>query len=175
MPSPLYHFSEDPGIEVFTPRLMPRRPEIADPLVWAVDDEYAFTYLFPRDCPRILLWPLPGTTAEDRERWFSRSDAHALAHVEYAWFDRLRTACLYRYTLPVDLFEPLGPDSGPGNYVSRSAVVPTAMVAVPDLIEALRTARVELRVLDRLTPLRGLWETTTLHWSGYRLGFAQDW
>lgn len=36
--------------------------------MWAVDAEHAFTYCFPRDCPRILLWALPGPTAADRER-----------------------------------------------------------------------------------------------------------
>ena len=43
------------------------------------------------------------------------------------------------------------------------------------VFEALRAARVELRVMERFTPLLGLWETTTLHWSGYRLRNARDW
>jgi hypothetical protein len=43
MPATLYHFSDDPNIAVFEPRLMARRPEVEEALVWAVDDEYAFT------------------------------------------------------------------------------------------------------------------------------------
>jgi hypothetical protein len=49
MPTALYHFSDDPHIERFEPRLIARRPEVTEALVWAVDEEYAFTYCFPRD------------------------------------------------------------------------------------------------------------------------------
>jgi hypothetical protein len=170
----LYHFSDDPNIAVFEPRLMPRRPEVEEPLVWAVDDEYAFTYCFPRDCPRILLWPREDTTDADRERWFGASDARALAHIEYAWLDAMRTTTLYRYELPADAFELVGPEGGPGNYVSRVAVTPVRMQPVSNLVEALHDARVELRVLDRLTPLWHVW-SSSLHASGYRLAFAQGW
>lgn len=116
MVSTLYHFSDDADIERFEPRLIPERPELREPLVWAVDAEHAFTYCFPRDCPRIVVWPLPTTTEADRERWFGASDARAIAHVEYAWLDRLRTGRLARYELPADTFEPVDAAGGPGNY-----------------------------------------------------------
>jgi hypothetical protein len=170
----LYHFSEDPQIERFEPRLMARRPEVEEALVWAVDEEHAFTYCFPRDCPRILLWPTEHTTEPDRERWFGASDARAIAHIEYAWLERMRATTLYRYSLPAETFEWVGPEGGPGNYVSRQTVVPERMEPVPDLIEAQRAANVELRLLDRLNPLWSVW-STSLHASGYRLAFAQDW
>src|SRR5688572_18806503 len=137
MPATLYHFSDDPHIERFEPRLMGRRPEVTEALVWAVDEEYAFTYCFARDCPRILLWPREGTTEADRERWFGASDARAIAHIEYTWLESMRTTSLYRYALPVDSFESVGADGGPGNYVSRAAVIPMRMDPVLDLIEAL--------------------------------------
>lgn len=56
----LFHFSEDPGIGVFVPRTPDHRPDVP-PLVWPVDHERAWTYLFPRDCPRVLLWPTAET------------------------------------------------------------------------------------------------------------------
>jgi len=37
---PLFHFSEDPDIEVFEPRLMPARPEITAPLVWGIEEAH---------------------------------------------------------------------------------------------------------------------------------------
>lgn len=37
---PLYHFSEEPDIEVFEPRSPAHRPE-AEPLVWAIDEWHA--------------------------------------------------------------------------------------------------------------------------------------
>ena len=74
----LFHFSDDPGIERFEPRpvLVPsERPAgqewLNGPLVWAITEERQAAYLFPRDCPRILLWPRPDTTAEDYlYHWF---------------------------------------------------------------------------------------------------------
>jgi hypothetical protein len=174
VPATLYHYSDDPNIAVFEPRLMPRRPEVDEAFVWAVDDAYAFTYCFPRDCPRIIIWPLESTTEADRERWFGSSDARAIAHIEWAWFEPMRATTLYRYTLPAGTFEAVGAESGPGNYVSRSAVTPLAVEAVPDLFAALRGANIEVRVLETLTPLWDVW-SSSLHASGFRLAFAQGW
>jgi hypothetical protein len=42
------------------------------------------------------------------------------------------------------------------------------------VFEVLRSSGVELRVLDRLTPLRGVWDSS-LHASGIRLRNAQGW
>lgn len=176
----LYHFSEEPGIAVFEPRTMPSRPEITVPLVWAIDEPHQFMYLFPRDCPRILLWPLPTTTDAERDRWFGRTEARALAHIEYGWLERLRTARLYRYEMP-EAAPGAGDDArfvsldDAGMWVSRATVVPSRVDVIDDPIEALREQGVELRVLDRLTPMRGLWESTTLHWSSIRMRNALDW
>ena len=70
----LFHFSDDPGITVFEPRpvLKPSaRPEGRDwlngPLVWAIDEPHQPMYLFPRDCPRILLWPRETSSAGDTD------------------------------------------------------------------------------------------------------------
>lgn len=172
MPPTLYHFSEEPSIPTFHPRTMPHRPEITEPLVWAIEADRQFMYLFPRNCPRILLWPTPDTTEADRAAFFAHSDARAIACVEYDWLDRLRTTTLYRYAMPPGTFEDL---RDAGMWVSRSTVTPSAVEAIDDLPEALRAARVELRVMDRLTPLWGLWERTTLHWSSIRMSNARDW
>lgn len=178
----LYHFSEEPGIPVFEPRIMPSRPEITVPLVWAIDEPHQFMYLFPRDCPRILLWPLPTTTDEERDRWFGRTEARALAHIEYGWLERLRSTRLYRYAMPNPPAEPESRGAAgfvslddAGMWVSRETVVPSRVDVIDDLVEALREQGVELRILDRLTPMRGLWETTTLHWSSIRMRNARDW
>jgi hypothetical protein len=167
----LYHFSEDPGIEVFEPRTPAHRPDV-EPLVWTVDEWHAPTYYFPRDCPRVLLWPLPTTTAEDRERWLGASSARMVAHIEAAWLERMHTTPVYRYTMPPETFAPLEGD--PWMRVSREAVTPLRVEPVGDLVAALEEAGVELRVLERLTLLRDVW-TSTLHASGIRLRHAQDW
>lgn len=170
-PPVLYHFSEDPSIEVFEPRTPAHRPGV-EPLVWAIDEWHAPAYFFPRDCPRILLWPLPATTTEDRERWFGASDARMLAHLEYGWLERMHSTTLYRYELPPETFESLEGDGW--TYVSRETVRPARVQPVGHLLHALRAADVEVRLMERLTPLRGVWDTT-LHASGIRLRNARDW
>jgi len=167
----LYHFSEDPHIQVFIPRTPDHRPEV-QPLVWTVDEEHAATYYFPRDCPRILLWRLPTTTAEDVDRWLGGSQAPMVAHIEAAWEQHMRTMPLYRYLMPPETFEPVEDD--PWMWVSRETITPLAVEPVGDLIEALERDGVEVRIMDRLTPLRGVWESS-LHASGIRLRYAQDW
>ena len=127
----LFHFSEDPDIARFDPRpvrVPAERPAgrewLNGPLVWAVEDARQAMYLFPRHCPRILLWPRPTTTTEDLERWWGTRTCRMLAHVEWAWFDALKSEVIYRYELPVDGFEDLG---DAGMWVSREPVTPLAV------------------------------------------------
>jgi hypothetical protein len=174
----LFHFSDDPTIDEFVPRpvLVPSaRPHgqewLNGPLVWAVDEERQATYLFPRDCPRILLWPTERTTDADRERWWGERQCRMIAHVEWAWLERIRTTRLFRYDLPADTFEPL---DDAWMWVSAASVRPLESTACGNLLEALSAEDVELRVMDSLLPLRDVW-STTLHASGIRLRNAQGW
>src|SRR5579862_1459369 len=105
MESQLYHYSEDPTIERFVPRSPAARPEV-EPFVWAIDAEHSPLYYFPRDCPRVSYWPLPETTTADRQRFFGAVEARMVIAIEWAWFDRLRSARLARYRLPAETFEP---------------------------------------------------------------------
>jgi hypothetical protein len=141
------------------------------PLVWAIEAKRQYLYLFPRECPRILLWPTPDTKPEDLDRWFGTSDCVAVAHIEWAWFERMKAATLHRYELPAEPFEDL---DDAGMWVSRAPVTPISMQTLTDLPAALRAARVELRIMESLVPLRGVWETS-LHASGTRLRNAQGW
>lgn len=120
----------------------------------------------------MLLWPLPTSDRDEIERWFGRSSARVIAHVEYGWLDRIRACDLYRYRMPAEAFEDLG---DAGMWVSRDPVAPLEVTRVGDLFEALQGAGVELRIMDRLTPLQSLWEETTLHWSAIRMANAVDW
>lgn len=174
----LFHFSDDPSIEEFVPRpvrVPPERPPgqewLNGPLVWAVDEARQATYLFPRDCPRILMWLTPNTTEADRAAWWGARSCRMIAHVEWSWLERIRTAALHRYELPPWSFEPL---EGEWMWVSRSAVRPLDARPSGNLLDALAGEGVELRVMDRLSPLRHAW-STTLHVSGIRLRNAQDW
>lgn len=172
----LFHFSDNPGIEVFVPRpvLVPSaRPEGRDwlngPLVWAIEERHEFLYLFPRDCPRILIWATEGTSAEDRAAWLG--DNRAVAFIEQDWLARVEACTIERYALPADGFEDLG---DAGMWVSHQPVVPTRRESLSDLPNAFAPRGVELRMVDSLVPLKGLWGTS-LHPSGIRLRNAKGW
>ena len=174
----LFHFSEVPTIDVFEPkpvRVPAQRASghewLNGPLVWAIDDWHQPLYLFPRDCPRVLVWPRAQTTSEDRCRWWGNRKARMIAHIEWAWWARLSSGRLFRYELPGESFESL---DDAGMFVSRAAVAPVAMETISDLPAALDECGVELRVMQSLAPLQDVW-TTSLHSSGIRLRNARDW
>jgi len=172
------HLSDDPGVDVFVPRpvLVPSVRQsghdwLNGPLVWAVSRRRRATYLFPRDCPRIVLWATEATTDADRERWLG-DHAGMVAYVEADWMDRLSTEQLACYELPPASFEPLEQD--PWMAISRLPVRPVASTIVPDLLAALEDDGARLVVMNRLTPLAGVWDSS-VHASGIRLRNALDW
>jgi hypothetical protein len=174
----LFHFSDDPSIARFEPRPVripsdrgPGNEWLNGPLVWAIQEDRQAMYLFPRNCPRILLWQTPETTEADRAYWWGPRPPCILAHIEWAWFDRVKTGRLYRYELPPDRFEDIG---NAGMWVSRAAVDPIDMQVMDDLPAALAAANTELRVMPSLVPLRDVW-STSLHASGIRLRHAAGW
>jgi hypothetical protein len=174
----LFHFSDDGGLTRFTPRPVrtpsqrpPGRDWLNGPLVWAIDEARQPLYLFPRECPRILLYPMPRTTPEDLERWWGTGAHRMIAHIEWAWFERFRTGRLYRYELPVDAFEDL---DDAGMWVARTEVEPIGVETIDNLPTALAEQGVELRLMPSLVPLKGAWDTS-LHASGIRLRNAAGW
>lgn len=167
----LFHFSEDPGIRTFVPRTPSHRPEVP-PMVWTVDEQRAWTYFFPRECPRVLLWPTPETTPDDLSRWFGGQPDARIACIEWAWLERMRTTPIYRYEMDPAGFRPLEDD--PWMWVSASTEWPMDVRLLGDLIEALGRERVELRPMPSLAPLWGAWEHS-FHFSGIRLRNAADW
>jgi hypothetical protein len=167
----LYHYSENPTIEQFVPRAPLAHPEW-EPRVWAIDAWHSPLYFVPRECPRVAFWPLPETTTEDHERFFSAASGRMVIAIESAWLERLRTACLYRYVMPDECFESLHDH---GVHVSRQPVVPLRVEPVGDLLEQLAGADVELRVCPSLVPLATAVRYTSLHWSLIRMRNAQGW
>ncbi|WP_304178005.1 DUF6886 family protein [Phenylobacterium aquaticum] len=174
----LFHFSEDPAIARFDPRPVrvpaeraPGMDWLNGPLVWAIEASHQALYLFPRDCPRILAWARAGSTTADIDRWMGPGRPTRVAFVEWAWFDRLKTARLHRYDLPPETFESL---AEAGMWVSRQAVTPRGVETLDDLPAALGALGVELRLMESLLPLKNLW-SSSLHASGIRLRNAQGW
>lgn len=172
----LFHFSDDPAIATFTPRPVKVPSQRAQgmewlngPLVWAIEERMDFMYLFPRDCPRILIWATGHTTDADKTQWLGQY--RAAAYIEREGLADLATARMFRYELPADSFEEL---HDAGMWVSREVVTPSGRDTLIDLPSAFDPRGVDLRVVDSLLPLKRLWETT-LHASGIRLRNAKGW
>ncbi|MBX4928798.1 DUF6886 family protein [Rhizobium binae] len=172
----LFHFSDDPDIAVFepcpvlTPSVRPvGREWLNGPLVWAIDGDHDFMYLFPRDCPRILIWAKPETAETEREHWLG--GWRAAAFIERHWLERLEAETIHRYEMRSEGFEDL---DDAGMWVSRRRVIPTERISMSRLDREFAPRGVELRAVDSLPPLKGLWHTS-LHVSGIRLRNARDW
>lgn len=171
----LFHFSDNPNIASFEPRPVrtpsTRRPGqewLNSPLVWAIDENHDFLYLFPRDCPRILIWAKTETSQADRQCWLG--DCRAAAFIERRWLDTLRSTTIYRYEMPPSAFESL---QDAGMWVARETVVPIGCAAISQLHDEFGPRNIDLRVIDTLRPLKDLWNTS-LHASGIRLRNAQN-
>lgn len=172
----LFHFSDDPHIATFIPRPVkvpstrpPGREWLNGPLVWAIEDTYDFLYHFPRDCPRILVWATASTDAGDRSRWLGTH--RAAAYVEREWMPAVTSAVLHRYEMPVTPFEDL---CDAGMWVSRTPVIPLNQASICCPSADLGARGVDLRIVESLAPLRGLW-STSLHVSGIRLRNSSHW
>ncbi|UGV27364.1 hypothetical protein E0H22_17750 [Rhodopseudomonas boonkerdii] len=173
----LFHFSDRNDIEVFmplpveTPVQRPHEQEwLNGPLVWAIDDWHQAMYLFPRDCPRVLVWPVETTTPEYLAAYKKMTSCRMVAHIELGWLDRLSHATIYRYEFAADGFKSL---DDAGMWVSPSPMMPVNVERIDNMEKALSDAGVELRVLPSLTTLEPLWETS-LHVSGIGLSRAKD-
>jgi hypothetical protein len=128
-------------------------------------------YFVPRNCPRACFWADASTTADDRERWFDFVDARFVMAIESDWLDRVRSTRLYRYEMPDETFEPM--DRNAGHFVSSQPVTPSKVETVGDLLSAIATAGVELRITPRLGPMwRRVWRSS-LQYSGTRLRYAK--
>lgn len=165
-PFALWYFSEDPTLETFRPRAPVAKPG-APPLVWAVDTRHAPLFWFPGDCPRVCIWPVSTTTAEDRERFFGQSAAHRIHVMEASWLWRMRGWRLYAYRLPAETFRP--DDEVGGFWVSDRRVDAAERLVIDDLIGRHAVAGIELRITPSIWPFWERVAASTVEFSGSRL------
>jgi hypothetical protein len=164
----LYHFSEDPAIEVFHPHIAKTSPIRHEAYVWAIDEWHSPMYYLPRDCPRACFWAGERTTAVDRDKWLHGLEPRFVMAVEAGWLERIRGTVLYRYEMPSESFTPKLDDSG--HYICRATVRPLGVEPMRDLLGAIVAEGVEIRVVNCLGPMwRRVHQESTLHFSGTRL------
>src|SRR5690242_5722149 len=145
---PLFHFSEDPGIRLFRPHI-PKTGNSSEPLVWAVDEEHAPSYWFPRDCPRVCCWAR--SDQSDTAVVLGLGGARRLHAIEAAWLEQMRTCKLYVYEFDPAPFESRVADAG--YWVARKDVAPLSVEPVGDLLARHAEHGIELRIVMRLWPL----------------------
>lgn len=168
----MLHFSEDPTITRFVPRVAATaRPPGA--YVWAVDAGRAPDYWFPRQCPRALVWVMAGTTDRDRDRILGAGCGERAHVVEHGWLEALRTTRLWAYRFAAGPFRPFGAPV-PHAHVATGPVEPLGPPEpVGDLLACHAAAGIQLRVLDRLGPFWDEVVTSTVGHSGIRLRNAR--
>jgi hypothetical protein len=145
----LFHFSENPTIELFVPHVAPMSDN-KEPLVWAVDEMQAPSYWFPRDCPRVCCWEAR-PQVECGNSLLALGGTHRLHALEIGWADRFRNCHLYVYEFDSTPFMPQIPDAG--YWVARDNVVPLSVTLVGDLLTRHVEANIELRIVKNLWPL----------------------
>lgn len=164
-----YHYSEEPGIKQFEPRLSPSFPE-EPPMVWAIDEAHRPLYFFPRQCPRIAFWKGEGTTEQDVEAFQLKT--RMVIVIEADWLYRLEEAVLFQYTFSDELFTCF--DENAGYYTSHSAVEPSCVDRLVGLPERLLKEGVELRMTPTLQKVKEDVLGSTLNFSMIRLRNAKN-
>ncbi len=169
-PFSLWHYSEDPSLGTFRPRPSTTGAD-EPPYVWTVDARHAPMFWFPRDCPRLCIWPVSTTSDEDRDRFFGQSAAARIHTIEADWLDRVRACTLYAYRVPTEGFEPHGVG---GYWVSERVVEAVERVEIGDLLARHATAGIELRITPSIWPLCDRIVRSTVEFSGSRLRNAGE-
>lgn len=146
----LFHFSEDPNIVLFQPHVAPTSSE-DEPLIWAIDEEHAPSYWFPRDCPRACCWAgvkpiLPGGAI-----LLGLGGSCRLHAIEAEWLQRVRDCRLYSYEFDPEPFRLSLAEAG--YWVTACQVAPLRVSPVGDLLARHIEAGIEVRIVRNLWPL----------------------
>ena len=113
------------------------------------------------------------TTEADRQLVLGPTAARVHL-IEYAWLKRMQRTRLFAYRFDRVSFMPYGDPANPHAMVSRSTVRPLGRPEpVGDLLQLHEEAGIELRFVDRLLLWWEVVMTTSVGFSGIRLGNAQ--
>ncbi|VTR27256.1 Uncharacterised protein [Actinobacillus pleuropneumoniae] len=166
----LYHFSEEPDIPIFEPRILHNQNN--EPAkVWAIDAHYAPHYYFPRECPRVCVEAVESTTKADVETFFGMSCARRMIAIEAAWYERVRTGCVNRYSFDPTDFELF--DANAGYYIATKTVVPVRIERMDDLVASILQEGIELRITPSLMPLKERIPASSVNFSMIRMRNAR--
>lgn len=132
----LYHFSEDPTITRFAPRVAPTQ-QVEGAYVWADDDWHQFRYWFPRQCPRATWWPK------------DRSTRPTVA-IQWDWLDACMTTTVFAYRFDPT---PFRANPGGGGWITEETITPIDVAPLADLLAKHKEAGNEFRIVADLSEL----------------------
>ncbi|MBS1708143.1 MAG: hypothetical protein JSS65_05405 [Armatimonadetes bacterium] len=174
----LYHFSDRDDIEAFHPRPPLRHPD-TEPLVFAIDAWHSPLYFFPRDCPRIGVWPVESTTIQDRQTFSESTNCRMLLLIDQSHESSWRGGQIVRYAFTYEGFEDCHDH---GVWVSRQPRDWRSRETLLDLPAACHEAGVEVRVVPSLaSSAQDFYDPalermdTTLHVSMVRMSLLPKW
>jgi hypothetical protein len=144
----LLHFSEDPDIEVFRPHVPASSPD-NPPMVWAVDEEHAPGFWFPRQAPRACCWRT-GKPLSDIGRNLLGTGTRMHA-IETVWLERMRACRMYVYRFDSAPFGVRNEDAG--YFSTKETVKPLSVEPAGDLLALHTAANIELRTVPNLWPV----------------------
>lgn len=160
----LYHVSETPDIECFSPRPANDGRE----KVWAIQGKRLQNYLFPRDCPRICIWANSATTAQDQ---ILLNGAKTHITIEERWRDICAQTTLYIYEFAPDQFELEDQNAGYMTSQAETAAIKMHKLAWGEIDFAQLDTR--LSFAKNLPPWRDKVLGTSLAYSMIRMRNAQ--
>jgi hypothetical protein len=148
----LLHFSENPRIEAFHPHVPPTaNPEDRTPMVWAVDEEHAPGFWFPRDCPRACCWSIGKPLSEIGRTLIGMGGITRMHAVESVWLERMRACTTYAYVFDAAPFRLYNENAG--YWGVTETVTPLSVAPVGDLLSLHAAANIELRIVPNLWPV----------------------
>jgi hypothetical protein len=144
----LLHFSEEPDIKIFRPHVPASSPD-NPPLVWAVDEEHAPGFWFPRQAPRACCWSVGNPMTEaGRTLLGTGTRMHA---VETTWLERMRACRMYVYRFDAAPFGVY--NKAAGYYSTTDTIAPMSVEPAGDLLALHAQANIELRIVANLWPI----------------------
>ena len=165
----LFHFSEEPDIKIFHPRTI---YDQTDAKVWTIDKYHAPHYYFPRQCPRVCVWPKKDTNEIDFIRFFGMSQVNRMIAIETDWYDRVRQGSIYRYVFDSADFEL--EEENAGYYVTRRSVIPIEVERIDDFVTAILDEGIELRITPSLMLMKEHVIESTVNFSMIRMRNAKQ-
>jgi hypothetical protein len=146
----LLHFSEDPDIKVFRPHVPASSPD-NPPMVWAVDEEHAPGFWFPRMAPRACCWSAGKPLTPIGRSLLDMGAGTRMHAIESVWLERMRACRMYVYRFDRAPFGLHNNDAG--YYATKDTIVPLSVEPIGDLLDLHVAAGIELRIVPNLWPV----------------------